>query len=168
MANSSILIVIPGRPRAQPRGRHVGRRRPVSIFHGDPAARWALNVERAGRQAVLNLGGASAVGQILGTTIELEAQFDMPTKVQSRWGKPHTAKPDGDNLVKLVMDRLRRVGALGGKDDCAIARHRVTKTWAEHGRAVVILKRASEILAKSIVRPEGRAPSWLTSSDDVG
>jgi Holliday junction resolvase RusA-like endonuclease len=45
-------------------------------------------------------------------------------------GSYHVKVPDADNLAKLAMDVLKKGGALGELDDCALARIEVLKLRA--------------------------------------
>lgn len=71
--------------------------------------------------------------------IGLDAVFYFATKDRPRWGKPHTAVPDRDNLDKLVMDALVAAGALGG-DDRRVADGRLTKLWAPTAGVIVTIR----------------------------
>ena len=51
--------------------------------------------------------------------------------------RPHTQKPDADNVEKAVLDALNGVAFL---DDCQVYDVRVTKHWGELGQTVVTVE----------------------------
>ena len=61
-------------------------------------------------------------------------RFAVPhgKKALLRIGKPHTFKPDVDNLTKLVLDVVKDAGALTG-DDCLFAFVTALKVWCKPG-----------------------------------
>lgn len=62
----------------------------------------------------------------------------MPTKDKTRWGQPHTFRPDADNLAKLVLDAMMKAGLLA--DDSIVSSLLVRKTWAQEGGLVATIK----------------------------
>lgn len=125
----SVVIHVAGIPRPLPRPRFVpGRRRPVSI--ADPKARaWAGRVEAACRAAPRMGAGPIAV----------RVWCYFPTDKRERWGRPHTARPDADNLVKMMLDCAERAGTLP-RGDAKVARLEAEKLWAKAGGAVMELR----------------------------
>src|SRR3546814_3755644 len=111
MTTPALMFSVTGTPRPLPRPRFVrGRRMPVSS--ADPKAKlWKLAVERAVDEMMRNSG---LPGWISGP-VRVDMVFCMPTPQADRWGQPHTAKPDLDNVAKMVCDRSeeRRVGKEG-------------------------------------------------------
>ena len=135
-----ITLHIVGTPRPQPRARFVGRgaaRRVVSTANRQ-AKQWRNRVMAAARRAL------EAHGPQAGA-VELVAAFYFETPDAGRWGKPHTARPDADNLLKLVMDAIESAGLLP-KGDAAIARTITSKAWAAQP-GVVVTMGPSEALA---------------------
>ena len=130
-ATDCIVIHVAGVPRPLPRPRFVpGRRKPVSI--ADPKARaWARAVEAACRKA--GVIGAEAVA--------CRVWCYFPTKKAERWGRPHTARPDTDNLVKMLLDCAERAGTLP-RGDAKVAQLEAVKQWARAGGAVMELRPA--------------------------
>ncbi len=63
----------------------------------------------------------------------------FPTDKRERWGRPHTARPDTDNLVKMMLDCAERAGTLP-KGDAKVARLEAEKLWARAGGAVMELR----------------------------
>src|SRR3546814_18190676 len=108
MTTQALMFSGTGTPVPLPRPRVVrGRRMPVAI--ADPNAKlWKLAVERAVDEMMRNSG---LPGWISGP-VRVDMVFCMPTPQADRWGQPHTAKPDLDNVAKMVCDCLERAGAL--------------------------------------------------------
>ena len=61
----------------------------------------------------------------------------LPKGDRRKIGDPHTFKPDGDNLIKLVKDALNGVGY---KDDCQVFEAVSRKQWSDHNRTIVTLE----------------------------
>ncbi len=130
-ASEAIIIHVAGVPRPLPRPRFVpGRRKPVSI--ADPKARaWKAAVEAACRKAPRLWGDQKAY--------RVRCSFYFPTAKAERWGRPHTARPDADNLGKMALDCMERAGVLPG-GDARVASLTCEKQWARAGGAVMELR----------------------------
>jgi Holliday junction resolvase RusA-like endonuclease len=112
-----LTMWVEGTPKAQPRGRHVNGRVVSWAASGHDVKLWRGRVEREAVAVVTAMGGKDTVRGMIGNGgTALRLRFVMPTKDATRWGRPHTAKPDADNLAKLVMDVLAKAGAIGGDD----------------------------------------------------
>lgn len=125
-----IALHVNGTPRPQPRPRFVGGR--VVSTASRHAKFWRNSVMREARVALDRVGPARG-------DVELDATFYFETPRAERHGKPHTARPDADNLVKLVMDVLADAGILP-KGDAVVARVISSKLWAAQPGAVIVLK----------------------------
>lgn len=158
-----IIIAAQGTPRPQPRPR-MAKGKVISTM--DPhAKRWAASIESSGKRVVDNLGGVKVVKEILGakpvergkrklkTPLEFRAVFRIPTKDESRWGGDHEQVPDTDNLAKLAMDALCRVGALGG-DDGRVSRLTVVKLWCSPREAGAVFEIRRVIKAQEMPSAE--------------
>jgi Holliday junction resolvase RusA-like endonuclease len=102
------------------------------------------------------------------TALRVDVTFFFPTKVSDRWGKPHTHKPDRDNLDKLVLDECTKVGVFGG-DDCRVSAGMIRKYWVRPGGEGAIVEVSIDAsgapwegldASPSITTPE-EAPDWL-------
>jgi Holliday junction resolvase RusA-like endonuclease len=62
----------------------------------------------------------------------------MPTKEKSRWGQPHTFRPDADNLAKLALDAMMKAGLMA--DDSIVSSLMIRKTWAQEGGLTATIK----------------------------
>lgn len=72
-------------------------------------------------------------------SIEVVAVFEPPrswsgAKAKRHLGQPHVQKPDGDNLLKAVLDGLNRVAF---SDDKQVYDMRVRKFWGPRAKTVV-------------------------------
>lgn len=155
---------IAGRPRPQPRARHVNG---VTVAVVDPGVRaWQAAVKRAALEAAGGCGGAN--GGRVPDAIGVDLEFWFGTKDRNRWGKVHTMRPDRDNLDKLVLDELVRVGFLGG-DDCRVCAGEVTKWWcpAENEGCIVTVWDATGLRRQEWgigQRKSELPPDWLFQS----
>jgi hypothetical protein len=105
-----------------------------------------------------------------GRALRIEVVFYFGTKESERWGKPHTYKPDVDNVLKLIMDVMVNSGLLAG-DDCAISCDHSRKRWCKPSGAGVVVaifddEEAGNIEGVSHVEAFELNPLWLTASAD--
>jgi Holliday junction resolvase RusA-like endonuclease len=121
-----ILLDVQGIPRPQPRPRFI-RGRVVSTAAAN-AKRWIATVE-AGAKALVQMKGKQS------GPLSVAIAFRFPTRDKTRHGKPHTSRPDADNLGKLILDCLVRAGLID--DDACVSSLGIQKTWDAEGRAVV-------------------------------
>jgi Holliday junction resolvase RusA-like endonuclease len=142
-----IMLDIQGVPRPQPRPRFV-RGRVISVADAN-AKRWIATVE-AGAKALVEMRGKQS-GALAVTIV-----FRFPTRDKARWGKPHTSRPDADNLGKLILDCLMRAGLID--DDACVSSLGMQKTWDEMGRAVVWIEQDVREDAKP-----SHPPRWLSN-----
>src|SRR3546814_20194832 len=104
---------------------------PVSI--ADPKAKlWKLAVERAVDEMMHTSG---LPGWISGP-VRVDMVFCMPTPQADRWGQPHTAKPDLDNVAQMVCDCMERAVALP-RGDSPFSMGETRKAGAESGGVCV-------------------------------
>ena len=74
-------------------------------------------------------------------SLRIECLFAMPTswskaKKAKHHGKPHTQKPDGDNVAKAVMDGLTAAGVW--PDDAVVWSLEIRKVWAVQGYCTIL------------------------------
>lgn len=143
-----VLLNVEGTPRPQPRPR-LCRGRVVSTADAN-ARRWKDQIQATGKLAV------EAHGQIQAQAVAVVMRFDMPTDKADRHGKPHTFRPDADNLAKLALDAVMDAGLL--KDDAAVSTLVVTKTWAAKG-ALTMTLHLDDRTPSPI--PADRFPDWI-------
>lgn len=129
-----LSVYIDGTPRPQPRARHVGGGRVVSLADKN-AKLWKARVMAALMEA---RKGAARVDRAC--SLWCVAMFATPKA--DRWGKHHTFRPDKDNLEKLVMDAMTKAGTL--KDDSLICDGAMRKVWAERAGMSIMLMEADE------------------------
>jgi Holliday junction resolvase RusA-like endonuclease len=142
-----------GTPRPQPRPRLV-KGRVVSVADAN-AKRWIVTVERAARLALDAHG-------VAGEPLDVTMVFRMPTKAKDRWGKPHTFRPDADNLAKLALDSMMRAGLI--KDDSSVSSLVIKKTWAQEAGADFVVSIDSSVAPCA---PYIEPPGWLAVSADA-
>ena len=143
-----IVVNVTGTPRPQPRPRFV-RGRVISTADAN-AKRWVIQVETASRRA------KAATGKLDGA-VAVVIDFTLPTKDEPRHGKPHTSRPDADNLAKLVLDCIMRAGLIG--DDAAVSSLTVRKTWGDTSHAGASLTIAPDSRFPS--PPDMGRPDWI-------
>ncbi len=147
----TFTFFVSGTPRPQPRPRFVNGRAVSTLDAKSNAWKAAL---RACAGHVLQRAGKTSESLGLREAISMELTFSFSTGEEGRFGKPHTHKPDADNLAKLVMDALVDGGLWVG-DDSRVADLTVRKRWCKSG---------SEGVAVSIyvdAPAEEKAPEWL-------
>jgi Holliday junction resolvase RusA-like endonuclease len=154
-----VRLVVRGEPKSQPRPRFVNGR---VISNVKPAvSSWQSAVRRAASEALCAIAeGLSHKA----TSLRVDVTFFFPTKVSDRWGKPHTHKPDRDNLDKLVLDECTKVGVFGG-DDCRVSAGMLRKYWCRPGGEGAIVE--VSIDASGAPREGLDAPSGITTADDA-
>jgi Holliday junction resolvase RusA-like endonuclease len=116
------VFFVAGIPRAMPRIKAFSRGGFTSVYTPKgPWQDWAARIK-------LVCGGAPA--QPFEGAVALSMFFWMPEPKglrESERGGPHRKRPDGDNLAKLVMDRLQERGWF--KDDGQVFDLHVVKTY---------------------------------------
>lgn len=122
-------IYLDGQPRPQPRPR-LGNGRVVSI------ARKTTKTWK--ERLVAEIAAARNDAPPVTTPCGVRLTFFMQTKRRERWGQPHTARPDKDNLEKMCLDCLVKAGALS--DDSIVAEGVTRKLWAERGGVEIIVQ----------------------------
>jgi Holliday junction resolvase RusA-like endonuclease len=125
-------FVIPGKPYAKKRHRVgiIGKR--ARAFNPAENGRF----EDVVRNAAASLFPAPLVGPV---RLSMIASFALPVSWSKRkraamLGRPHTQKPDADNLAKAVKDGLNRIA---WSDDCQVCDLYVRKVWAETAGTLV-------------------------------
>ena len=127
---TEITFTIPGKPFAWRRARSNGR---VRFKDADTVA------HEATLQAIaLHHFPAPLEGPL---RLTVRACFAVPKlsakKRAERLWRPHTARPDLDNLVKMIGDGWNRIAWL---DDGQIAEVTATKLWADSDRTLIIVE----------------------------
>ena len=69
--------------------------------------------------------------------VSLSIDFDYFTPTKKRRGKWKTTRPDCDNLVKILIDCMTKLGFW--LDDAQVARLRVSKRYAEGEQAQITI-----------------------------
>ena len=121
------------------------------VYYGQPAGMPRMRTRRT-KFGVLHYVPPKAPGTLFRNAIRLKAMtqeklvgpvclrieclFAMPTswskaKKAKHFGKPHTQKPDADNVAKAVMDGLTAAGVW--PDDAVVWCLKIRKIWAVQG-----------------------------------
>jgi Holliday junction resolvase RusA-like endonuclease len=116
-----LRIHVSGTPRPQPRPRFV-RGRVVST---------GSRLTKLWRVIMMASFVRERPQEPIDQAVRIDVLFMMPTKDKRRWGKPHTCRPDKDNLEKPVLDCLVKAKVL--KDDSLAYTGEPLKVWAERG-----------------------------------
>jgi Holliday junction resolvase RusA-like endonuclease len=126
------------------------------VYYGQPAGMPRMRTRRT-RFGVLHYVPPKAPGTLFRNAIRLKAAdqekltgpvalrieclFAMPVswskaKKAKHFGKPHTQKPDGDNVAKAVMDGLTAAGVW--PDDAVVWSLEIRKVWAVQGYCTIL------------------------------
>jgi Holliday junction resolvase RusA-like endonuclease len=137
----SINTFIGGDPKGQPRprafARKMGSKHVARMYDSDVADRWKRAVDDGIRQLVLSERISTPTDAPI--SIMIAFFFARPKSHTGAKGlKPsaprkHTQKPDIDNLIKLVADRITRNGRIW-RDDAQIEIVTAMKFWSESER----------------------------------
>ena len=117
MRNTLCHFFVEGVPQAQARPR---KGKYGNIYSPAPANGWkeaiqATFLQKCGRQEITE-------------PVFLTIHFFFPKKgVNPHVSKPHTSRPDKDNLEKVIMDALNK---LAWKDDSQVFGSRTAKYWS--------------------------------------
>lgn len=121
---------------------------------------WRSSVEAAAVRVKSDFASNGLPGW-LGGAVSVAMTFMFATPKKERWNQPHTFRPDSDNIAKLVMDVMERVGLLP-KGDARVATLEARKIWAKVGGVIVVMKPIDDdIDMMPYVGTEG--PEWLTA-----
>lgn len=90
------VIIVKGRPRGKERPRVVNRQAftPMNTKVYEEQVKWAWIAQSKKKK----LTGAIKVTVV--------AHFRVPKKEKHEYGEPYLHKPDGDNILKIVLDAL--------------------------------------------------------------
>jgi len=107
---------VQGKPTAQPRTR---KGKYGNMYNPGTADTWKETIQ-------VSFLSAGRKKTILGP-VELTTIFYFYAPEKRHETGPHTIKPDGDNLLKAVMDALKNISVY--KDDCQVYYKTVGKFW---------------------------------------
>ena len=131
----TVSFFIPGPPRGKGRPRHTSR----GGYHRTYTDAKTKAYERQVKESYEEAGGQMMTGPL---SITILAEFEIPksyTKRQKRElpGKPHTHKPDLDNVIKSILDGLNGAAY---EDDSTISEIRAGKRYGEEAGVEVTIK----------------------------
>jgi Holliday junction resolvase RusA-like endonuclease len=159
--SNSLTIAVFGHPRPLPRPRFSRNGRPVAWRTNELALEWAKLLWPAFTEA------GETYKEMIDDWVQegaLEASmaFMIPVKDKKKWGLLHTSTPDGDNLVKMIFDRIQHektdvydagIKPLLIEDDVAISSFKSTKIYNEHGGAFLTLKPVPKTAGMDFIAP---------------
>lgn len=146
-----LLITVRGTPQPKARPRFV-KGRVVSTVKPKEKL-WRKGVESAAKAAVEARGGGPLFTGAVRTTMTFTFA-GAPHQI----GKPHTAKPDKENLEKLVLDAMERAGVY--RNDSQVAAGPVAKWWGEQPGATILVEAIDDERAPNPSGADG-LPDWL-------
>lgn len=126
---------VQGKPAAQPRSR---KGKHGNFYNPHTADTWKEII-----QATFLSKGLKKT--ILGP-VNLTIIFYFYAPEKRHEAGPHTIKPDGDNLLKTVMDALKNIGVY--KDDCQVYYKTVGKFWTNKENEEGMLIQVYEVVEK--------------------
>ena len=121
-----IRFWVNGVPKAQPRPRLNTRTR--HVYNPPSADAW--------KEQVMWHARAARIPKMSGP-IQVTLSFALGGK-ESLNGRPHSSKPDSDNLMKAILDSLTTIGAWG--DDSQVFDCRVIKRYGNPSGVLVTLE----------------------------
>lgn len=134
----TITVHVEGAPRPQPRPRYVlkGRKIIVVSTTGEATKLYVEKVRQACRRALDDHSGEPPI-----KAAHIRLDFYFASKDPTRFGQPHTARPDCDNLGKLWLDAAQHktVKLLPAGDE-RVASLIVTKRWARDAGAIMVVE----------------------------
>lgn len=131
--NITVLGVPKGQPRPRAFARKMGAKFVARMYDSDVADEWKHVVDVAIAEAVKREGficnDASAFAvSILFIMPRPLSHYRTNGELKDNAPRTHTQKPDADNLAKLVLDRITRLGKIW-RDDSQVTECLVTKRW---------------------------------------
>lgn len=140
----SITFFIHGDPKGQPRprafARKMGAKYVARVYDSDIADEWKRAVDSAVLKACREKQFVTDDKTPFEVVITFwmrrpKSHFNAQRLVKLTAPIRHTQKPDADNLVKLVLDRITR-SELIWRDDSQVAYLTVAKYWADKDDAI--------------------------------
>jgi Holliday junction resolvase RusA-like endonuclease len=127
-----IILHVPGTPRPKQSARFVNGRA-VGVTRAKRLQKlWSQKVEQACREIADRpawLRGPLCVDRV----------FWFATDRAERHGRPHTFKPDGDNLEKMMLDCMQSAGLIGN-DSSFAGGSGPWKLWGPTAGALIVLR----------------------------
>jgi Holliday junction resolvase RusA-like endonuclease len=140
MTYPSLTFTILGQPVAKGRPRGAQQGRGVRMYTPKRTRQYEARVAAAAREAAAEAGGWT-VGARVPVRVEVHAIFDRPQRLyrvkDGHARRPHTRRPDLDNVVKAVLDGIDQTDIW--TDDAQVVEIAAVKEYA------AILDRAARI-----------------------
>lgn len=139
-----IKLVIHGEPKGQPRARayamKFGNKYSARMYDSETADAWKAAVDAALKKETAKDAAPSS----LGFGVEMFFYFKRPKshykkngELNSKAPEEKVSRPDADNCVKLILDRVTRCGKVW-HDDSQVVRLFVVKSWSEGDSAAYV------------------------------
>lgn len=134
-----MTFFIHGDPKGQPRprafARKMGAKYVARVYDSDVADEWKRAVDQAIIKAFCEHKPAFEDHKPFEVVMTFwmrrpKSHFNAHGFVKLNASIRHAQKPDADNLVKLVLDRITRLGLIW-RDDSQVAYLTVAKYWAD-------------------------------------
>ena len=157
-------IVYYGQPAGMPRMRT--RRTKFGVLHYVPPKAPGTLFRNAIRLKAMTQ--EKLVGPV---SLRIECLFAMPTswskaKRAKHHGKPHTQKPDGDNVAKAVMDGLTAAGVW--PDDAVVWSLEIRKIWSVQGFCTILAVDSGRMIDEwTDKKPEAQLASSRAGTRDA-
>lgn len=132
---SAITLHISGQP--------VGKGRPRATSRGGKVRTYTPDATREAEARIAAIARAQGVAPLDGPLrVVVVASFEPAPSWSAKrrteaLGKPHTQRPDADNIGKLIADALN---GIAWADDAQIADLRVIKRWAALASVLVTVE----------------------------
>ncbi len=128
----TITFTIPGKPHAKQRPRAT---RKGHVY----TPKETVAFERTVKQIAGPLFGEPMTGPVC---LKIAARFEPPKslskkKTQERLWRPHTQRPDIDNVAKAIMDALNGIAYV---DDAQVADSHCVKVWGTPPSTLVVVE----------------------------
>lgn len=138
MTTTPITFFVPGEPKGQPRPRAfamklAGGKYSARVFDSGTAEGWKSQIASVAVQHRPKIPAADHVSVALTFNFKRPGSHFKGKTLTLRENRPywHTAKPDGDNLAKAVLDTLTQLGGFW-RDDSQVATLHVNKVYVTH------------------------------------
>ncbi|OFX03306.1 MAG: hypothetical protein A3E78_12280 [Alphaproteobacteria bacterium RIFCSPHIGHO2_12_FULL_63_12] len=127
----SAVLHVRGTPRPKQSARFANGR-VISIVAARALLKaWTASIKKAGT------AWARAGNVPLDGALRCDIDFYFATPKAERHGKPHTHRPDIDNLAKAALDSMRGIVF---SDDSKVSSGLVSKWWAAEAGAVIVVR----------------------------
>ncbi len=126
-----LVVFVPGKPIAKARARSFVRGGKIMHYTPKQTRDYEQEIAITIRNAMIKHRIATVLDPI---GLSVDALFPRPKRAH---GSANTSKPDIDNVLKSVMDGIKRGGFV--RDDCQIVDVHAKKMWCDPGHQGVMI-----------------------------